>query len=532
MTKYDVYIVNNLIDNEEASKDALSAAKANIAQRFKLPPEKVEALFKQRRVVIKRGVSESVAKKLAGAIESCGVESEIVALNKEPEETLSLTPIEPTSPAPASQQATEPTNATVADKKGESIYSAPTASVDKDLFCRQCGARMAANASTCPSCGAAAPIQENGPSKVAAGFLAFFLGGFGIHRFYLRQWWGVFYIPFGLLGVIFPVTLIEAIYFWAMSNAKWQQKYGHLPKSSALVIVAICIVPFIAVVGILAAIALPAYQDYTHRAKVSEGLIALHDTAREVARVTVNAGTPPASLDDAGISIQVTSTHLQSVELNESGAIVGTYIPFANNGNAMTITLEPNYVFDGELITAVSWSCKGGTMPDKYRPPDCRGGSDAAPAEKATVGSKTLRSVESTATLQVPSSWKEGVAENDEASINAGNIYREAYVLLLEEEDDEAYFSGLVDFGPAIEDYYASALTDFKLLSRSDITSDEGRPGKILKFSAHEDGYDIVYMVALYHDHNRYYQVFTWSLENRFSQNEAAFFDAVKSFHP
>jgi hypothetical protein len=71
-------------------------------------------------------------------------------------------------------------------------------------------------------------------SKVVAGFLALFLGSYGIHRFYLGQWWGVFYLLFGLLGfaapslyvILVPLTITEALVFFSTGAARWDRKYG------------------------------------------------------------------------------------------------------------------------------------------------------------------------------------------------------------------------------------------------------------------------------------------------------------------
>ncbi len=58
------------------------------------------------------------------------------------------------------------------------------------MFCKNCGSEMDPNAVVCVKCGASvAPVAEVNPlnqkSKIAAGLLGIFLGGFGIHNFYL-----------------------------------------------------------------------------------------------------------------------------------------------------------------------------------------------------------------------------------------------------------------------------------------------------------------------------------------------------------
>jgi len=71
------------------------------------------------------------------------------------------------------------------------------------MFCPTCGKELSDLASACPSCGSAvAPArqQPGAKSKIAAGLLGIFLGGFGVHRFYLG------YTTIGIVQIV--VTLV------------------------------------------------------------------------------------------------------------------------------------------------------------------------------------------------------------------------------------------------------------------------------------------------------------------------------------
>ncbi|WHI46914.1 NINE protein [Microbulbifer sp. JMSA004] len=146
------------------------------------------------------------------------------------------------------------------------IYEQPSSELERNLvFCRDCGSQISRTASTCPSCGVAQQI--GGKGKVAAGLLAIFLGGFGLHRFYLGQWWGLFYLLFCWTGIPGLIAFIEGIVFLCTSNEKWFDKYGNKKGGSALVLVLVLFFLIIPVIGILAAISIPAYQDYVTRAQ-------------------------------------------------------------------------------------------------------------------------------------------------------------------------------------------------------------------------------------------------------------------------
>lgn len=132
----------------------------------------------------------------------------------------------------------------------------------------------------------------------------------------------------------------------------------------------------VAIVGILAAVALPAYQDYTIRAQVTE-LMSLTDGAKvAVTEYYQTKGALPPSNDDAGYG-GASGKYTTSVNI-ATGVITAT--ADATNSNpkvqGKTITLTP--VTTGTNNTLV-WSCAG-TVDVKYRPSSCRPAATPAPA--------------------------------------------------------------------------------------------------------------------------------------------------------
>lgn len=106
-----------------------------------------------------------------------------------------------------------------------------------EKFCSDCGETIKAKAEICPKCGvrqspppgAFNSTAPNGKSKIAAALLAFFLGGFGIHKFYLGQvGLGILYLVFFWTFIPAIIAFIEFIIFLTMSDEAFNKKYGNV----------------------------------------------------------------------------------------------------------------------------------------------------------------------------------------------------------------------------------------------------------------------------------------------------------------
>lgn len=125
----------------------------------------------------------------------------------------------------------------------------------------------------------------------------------------------------------------------------------------------------VAIIGILAAIAIPAYQDYVVRARVTEGL---NLAAAAETTVAENASNAASDLS-AGWTAPSATNNVTSVAVTpSSGLITITYTAAAGS---TSITLTPNS--DGSPIAssqvppdAITWKCVG--TPTKYVPSNCR----------------------------------------------------------------------------------------------------------------------------------------------------------------
>lgn len=99
-----------------------------------------------------------------------------------------------------------------------------------EKFCTECGTLIQARAEICPHCGVRqygyTPILE-GRNRIIAALLAFFLGTFGIHKFYLGQTGlGFLYLLFCWTAIPTIVSFIEGVIFITMSDREFASRYN------------------------------------------------------------------------------------------------------------------------------------------------------------------------------------------------------------------------------------------------------------------------------------------------------------------
>ena len=131
----------------------------------------------------------------------------------------------------------------------------------------------------------------------------------------------------------------------------------------------------VAIIGILAAIAIPAYQDYTIRAQVSEGLSLSAGAKAAVSEYYQDQGDMPANNADAGLSAaaNIQGKYVESVTVGANGVLTVLYrnaAPTNNNIRAATLTMTPT-----DNAGSISWACQGGNIlggEDKWLPAACR----------------------------------------------------------------------------------------------------------------------------------------------------------------
>jgi type IV pilus assembly protein PilA len=142
----------------------------------------------------------------------------------------------------------------------------------------------------------------------------------------------------------------------------------------------------VAIIGILAAVALPAYQDYTIRAKMSEVILAMSACRTSITEVYQSGGVSTMAANGWGceVSPSQATKYVAEISTSANGAVTAKVRSISTSVENSFVTLVPlapgggaAATYNGTAAALFGWRCglstDGTTVNPKFLPGSCRG---------------------------------------------------------------------------------------------------------------------------------------------------------------
>jgi uncharacterized membrane protein YhaH (DUF805 family)/type II secretory pathway pseudopilin PulG len=188
----------------------------------------------------------------------------------------------------------------------------------------------------------------------------------------------------GWLSIVVLVPLVNLM-FWFIPGTDGPNRYGPpTPPNNALVIVGVCVLPLLFIVGILAAVSIPAYSDYRVRAKMSEVILAASACRTSITDIYQSGGSAPGA--NKWSCEAATSKYVGGIATSVDGKVTVTTAGGLPAGVVTLVPLKAGPPIAPALaadlnrgpVTLHGWRCgnapiDGTTVSPKYLPGSCRG---------------------------------------------------------------------------------------------------------------------------------------------------------------
>jgi len=193
---------------------------------------------------------------------------------------------------------------------------------------------------------------------------------------------GIGYFLYAAGILLLPPMYANALYYkhckkkiseTRSSTHDLQRQLGELSGkggTSNVVLIAVLVFALIAMLGIFAAIAIPAYQDYTTRARMAQAAVVGTNAAESVANYYYQHQQTPVSLAQAGFAAPL-PPFIKEIGVDSQNSVVTITMATAPI-EGKTLLLVPSFDANNKII----WKCMSQEIKDRYLPRQCRGGPE------------------------------------------------------------------------------------------------------------------------------------------------------------
>lgn len=189
---------------------------------------------------------------------------------------------------------------------------------------------------------------------------------------------GIGYVLFLIAIFVLPPIYANTLYYKhckkkiaeaGSSSQDLQRQLGKLSGkggTSNVALIFVLVFAFIAFIGILAAIAIPAYQDYTTKARLAEAVTVGRSAADSVSNYYNQHQEVPGSLEQAGFAAPIPPSVKELSVNSQNGTVIITMASAPINGK--TVLFVPSLDSNKQII----WTCVSQEIRDRYLPQQCR----------------------------------------------------------------------------------------------------------------------------------------------------------------
>lgn len=212
------------------------------------------------------------------------------------------------------------------------------------------------------------PVDIIYKSRVAAAALALFGGALGLHRFYLGQWRGLFYLFFCWTPIPWLVALIECVVFMATDQPRWNQKHNSgvsNGRESAKVLAAFLIIGAMLAVTALIASAYIPFKMLSGMANMQSDINAAQVASTSAQNYIMRTGRRPQRLSQLDLPANFKEDYATRLQI-ENGRIKLLYQSTSARAGGQLI-MQP-VIVEGQTF----WDCSASTVSARLFPDNCR----------------------------------------------------------------------------------------------------------------------------------------------------------------